>query len=196
MKIFCTVNRIYYVYDLLFVYRFVVFYGVFFLEHKKTPKNFDTQQINCNVPWWLAGSPWNDLIVNMWTCLFTETFYLDKYCFNLQRLNYYIILFICSLTIMISLGHRLESILISQPQPYPLSIIDKSVKVKSNATLCQETTKPYRKVFVTCSGRWPLQQVTYAAKPSLFVGLESRVKIPSSTMMMPQTDKNKNQIGQ
>ena len=23
-------------YDLLFVYRFVVFYGVFFLEHKKT----------------------------------------------------------------------------------------------------------------------------------------------------------------
>ena len=157
MKIFCTVNRIYYVYDLLFVYRFVVFYGVFFLEHKKNPqKNFDTQQINCNVPWWLSGSPWNDLIVNMWTCLFTEKVYLDKYCFNLKRLNFYILLFICSLTIMISLGHRLQSILISPTPPYPLSIIDNSVKVKSNATLCQETTIPYRKVFVTCSGRWPL----------------------------------------
>lgn len=163
---------------------------------KKTPNNSETQQMKCNVLWWLSGSPWNSFIVNIWTCLFNENFYLDKYCVNLKRLNNYILLFICSLTIMISWGHRLESILISPPPPYPFSIIDNLVKVKSNATSCQETNTPYRKVFVTCSGRWPLQQVTYAAKPSLLVGLESRVKIPSSTMMMPQTDKNKNQISQ
>lgn len=177
---------------------FCCFLRCVFLEHqkKKNPNNSETQQMKCNVPWWLSGSPWNSFIVNIWTCLFNENFYLDKYCVNLKRLNNYILLFICSLTIMISWGHRLESILISPPPPYPFSIIDNLVKVKSNATSCQETNTPYRKVFVTCSGRWPLQQVTYAAKPSLLVGLESRVKIPSSTMMMPQTDKNKNQISQ
>lgn len=126
---------------------FCCFLRCVFLEHqKKNPNNSETQQMKCNVPWWLSGSPWNSFIVNIWTCLFNENFYLDKYCVNLKRLNNYILLFICSLTIMISWGHRLESILISPPPPYPFSIIDNLVKVKSNATSCQETTTPYRKV--------------------------------------------------
>ena len=110
-------------YDLLFVYRLVVSTG-FFSRAQKTQKTLTRSKSTV-----MSHDGSQDLIVNMWTCLFTEKFYLDKYCFNLKRLNYYIILFICSLTIMISLGHRLESILNSPPPPYPFSIIDNSVKV-------------------------------------------------------------------
>ena len=82
---------------------FCCFLRCVFLEHqKKTQQSWNAAK-KCNVPWWLSGSPWNSFIVNIWTCLFTENFYSDKYCVNLKRLNNYILLFICSLTIMISL---------------------------------------------------------------------------------------------